>query len=70
MPDLDNKGALKPQVAQEDFVLWAEKYIIAGIGFKCTGLELYVTRCALLNNHGFEAALTVRGFTPFPARCV
>src|ERR1700683_2927339 len=62
---IDAFGALgrpkgKRRNPREDFVNWAQRYLIVG-DFPPTGLELYGARCALLHNLSGESELSRKG---------
>lgn len=53
-----NMPDAQQDVTRDDFGDWVEKYVLSGSGLRCTALDLYAARCALLHTHAAESRLT------------
>ncbi len=48
-------------VQRDDFIRWADKYILPDSGLSSTAIDLYAARCSLLHSNTAESALTRKG---------
>lgn len=49
------------EVGPQDFIKFADKYVIPDSSVDCTGIDLYGARCGLLHTYTPESGLTMRG---------
>ncbi len=46
-----NRPESEPDVRRQDFLDWAEKYVLSNGTFSCSALDLYAARCALVHTY-------------------
>lgn len=46
-----NRPESEPDVRRQDFLDWAEKYVLPNGDFSCSSLDLYAARCALVHTY-------------------
>ncbi len=51
----------KEEVEPQDFVSWADRYVIPGSSLECTGADLYGARCGLVHTLTPDSRMAKRG---------
>jgi hypothetical protein len=56
-----NRPECHEDVKSDDFIEWADKYLLPGAGFACSASDLYAARCGLIHSYIAESRRSRRG---------
>ena len=56
-----NRPASNPDVTKNDFISWANQYLLPGSTLMCSSIDLYAARCGIVHSYQAESKLSREG---------